>query len=70
MAKKKLFQYAVLFHPTEKEITDNNKSSKIIIDLTTVLELDEKTVAIKAHRAIPEEYLDKLEQVEVIIANF
>jgi hypothetical protein len=70
MSKSKLFQYAIIFHPTEEEVKKHNTKSKLIKELTTVLEKDEKTVAILASRAIPEEYLDKLDQVEVVIANF
>lgn len=69
MAKSKLFQYVILFHPNEKEEKEGQKS-KIVKELTTILEKDEKTVSIKASREIPEEYLDKLDQVEVVIVNF
>jgi len=69
MQNPKLFQYAVLFHPTEEEKKVDEKS-KVIVELTTVLAVDEKTAAILAGRDIPEEYLDKLDQVEVAIRSF
>ena len=69
MAKLKVFQSIILFHPTEEEIKKGEKS-KVIKDLKTFLEKDEKTAAMKANFEIPEEYRDKLDQVEVIIVNF
>ena len=69
MAKSKLFQYVILWHPNEKEEKEGKKS-EIIKELTTILEKDEKTVSIKASREIPDKYMDSLEQVEVVIVNF
>lgn len=69
MTNPKLFQTAVLFHPTEEQAKKGDKS-KIIVELKTILEKDEKTAAMKANFEIPEEYRDKLDQVEVVVVNF
>lgn len=69
MARLKLFQTAVLFHPTDEESKKGEKS-KIIVELKTSLATDEKTAAMQANFSIPEEYRDKLEQVEVLVVNF
>lgn len=74
MAKGKLFEYAVLFHPKEKKDAAGNpleeKKSIIVTDLTRVLAVSDKEVAMLAAKAIPNEYDDKLEQVEIVIRPF
>lgn len=69
MKKSKLFEYVVLWHPTEKESKDGKKSS-IIVPKKEVLVADDKTAFILANREIPETYLDQLDQVEVIVRPF
>lgn len=69
MAKLKLFQTVILWHPTEKQEKDGQKS-KIIQEPKYVLEKDEKTAAMRANFSIPEEYRDQLDQVEVLVVNF
>ncbi|MBM3136414.1 MAG: hypothetical protein FJZ89_14265 [Chloroflexi bacterium] len=66
----KLFQYAILWHPTEKQIEDENLQSQLIVDITTVLAIDEKRALLIAARAIPEKYLTQLAQVEVALRPF
>lgn len=74
MAKGKLFEYAVIFHPKEKKDAAGNpiedKKSILVKDLTRVLAGSDKEVAILAAKAIPAEYEDKLEQVEIVIRPF
>jgi len=69
MAKFKLFQYVIIFEPTDKEIKEGLKA-KIIKDVVNVLAAEEKNVAILAAREIPAEYLDKLEQINIAIRPF
>ncbi len=72
--RQRLFQYAVLWHPKEdKQLaggTTITEKSKIVKELTTVLAIDDKAVAILAARAIPEEYVDQLDQIEVLVRPF
>jgi len=65
----KLFQYAVILHPTEKEKEDGAKS-KLIVNVMTVLAKDAGAAALLAARAIPAEYVEKLDQVEVAVRPF
>jgi hypothetical protein len=69
MAKLRLFQTAILFHPNEEEIK-NGKNTEIVQVPTTVLAKDEKSAAMKANLAIPEKYHEQLDQIEVIVVNF
>jgi len=70
MARGKLFEYAVLYHPRKKEKDADEKRSVLITSPTTLLASDEKEVAILAARNIPEQYIDKLEDVEIVVRPF
>lgn len=74
MAKGKLFEYAVIFHPKTKKAKDGEEESsgksKLLGEVSTVLAATAEEVGILASRSIPEEYLDKLEQVEIVIRPF
>ncbi len=74
MAKGKLFEYAVLYHPKEKKDAAGNplesKRSIVVMDCTRVLAVSDKEVAMLAAKAIPDEYNDKLEDVEIVIRPF
>lgn len=70
MARQKLFEYAILYHPKEKkDVAGNivNEKSKVVKPLTETLAADDKEVGIRAARELPEEYLDKIEDIEIII---
>lgn len=74
MAKGKLFEYAVIYHPKEKKDAAGNplesKKSLIVTDLTRVLATSDKEVGMLAAKSIPEEYTDKLDDVEIVIRPF
>lgn len=69
--KKKYFEYVVLHH---KETKDGEGSvehdTTIIIDKTSKLAKDEKSLGMLIARELPESVLDDLENVEIIIRNF
>lgn len=71
MAKGKLFEYAVLYHPKEKKDAAGNplddKKSIIVKDITSILATSEKEVGMMAAKSIPPEYDNKLDDVEIII---
>ena len=73
MTKSKLYEYAVLHHPkAKKDLAGNEEAVKsaILTDVTRVLAPTPDEVSILAARSIPTEYLDKLEQVEIIVRPF
>lgn len=70
MARGKLFEYAIIYHPRKKEKEEEAKKSVLIQAPKTELASDDKEVAIIAARAIPDEYLDKLQDVEIIVRPF
>jgi len=69
MNNARLFQYAVIWSPTEAQEEEGQKA-KLIVELTTVLSTDEKSLGLKAARAIPKEYDDQLDQVEIVVRAF
>ena len=71
--KQRVFEYVVLHHPTAKKDLAGNEEvvkTKLLVDVKRVLATDEKEVGIVAAREIPEGYLDKLEQVEIVVRPF
>lgn len=69
----KLFEYVVLYHPKDKKDAQGNvisEPSKILVAPTHVVGVDEKSVGIIVARKIPDEYLDKLDEIEIIVRPF
>lgn len=75
MAKGKLFEFAVIYHPKQKvkkegEDEPPSKKSVLVKAPESVLATSEQEVGILAARSVPEEYIDKLEDVEIVIRPF
>lgn len=68
--KQKLFQYAVLWHPTEKQVKDENAKSKLLIEPKTILATDLNSVNMTAAMGIPSEYKTQLDQIEIAVRPF
>jgi len=68
----KIFEYAVLYHPKPHKVGDDSVTdpSLLVIDVKRVIANKDSEVAIMAARDIPTEYLDKLEQVEIVVRPF
>lgn len=58
-----LFQFAVLLHPAKQ-------NTILIVAPTSYLCSNRQTVEIYAARLIPDEYLDCLHEIEILIKNF
>lgn len=61
----KVFQYVIFYDPKEAD-----KKPSIVKDVTTILAKDIKTANILIARQIPEEYADKLEDLNIVIRDF
>ena len=70
MVTSKLFQYAILWHPTEKQVKDDGFKSRILVDLSSILALDQKTATISAAMEVPNEMKSELDQIEIVIRPF
>lgn len=69
MEKSILFQYAIIWNPTEKEAEDGKKA-KLIGEIKSVLAKNAAEVNVIAARAIPEEYLEELDQISIAVVPF
>ena len=69
----KLYEYAVIHNPLptkdQKERGETPKS-QLVVDVTRVLANNEKEAMMLAARAIPQEYTDSLDRVEIAIRPF
>lgn len=63
--KARLFEYVIIWHPTEQQEKEGAKA-KIIVDLTRMLAKEVSSAQALAARAIPEEYIDQIAQIEVL----
>lgn len=73
MARGKLFEYAVLYHPKQtKEQNDRGEQPKSIVLLnpTSILAGSEQEVSIMAARSVPVEHVDHLEDIEIVVRPF
>ena len=68
--KGKLFQYAILWHPTEKQEKEDGLKSKVLVELKTILASDFKNAGIIAAMDIPLDKRDDIDQLEVIVSSF
>lgn len=66
----KLYQYAVI----KDERTDDNgkvvEKAKVVVDVTTILAKDNEQATLLAARAIPDEHMDDLERLQVVVRPF
>lgn len=73
MARGKLFEYAILYHPKETKDAagnDTTQPSQMLVTPTTVLSTSDKEVAMKAARAIPEAHANHLDLIEIVVRPF
>ena len=70
MTTAKLFQYAILWHPTEKQVKDEGLKSKVLTELTTILAQDQSTASMSAAMKVPVDKQNELDQIEIVIRPF
>jgi hypothetical protein len=64
-----LFNYAVIWNPTEKQAKDGEKA-KLVVPATTLLAKDSATASILVAKQIPDEYNEQLDQLSIVISPF
>ena len=69
MKTNKIFEYAIFWQPTDEEIK-KGKKAEIIVPLKVILATDQEKANILASRDIPENYLDRLEQLTIAVRPF
>ncbi len=70
MKNSKLFQYAILWHPTEKQVKDEGGKSKVLVELETILAKDQESAAMAAAMEIPSDNKSELDQIEIVLRPF
>jgi hypothetical protein len=70
MKKSQLFQYAIIWHPTEKQSKDDSLKSKVLVDPKMILAESQSSALMAASMEIPTEYKDQLDQIEILIRPF
>ena len=70
MSKAKLFQYVVIWNPTEKQVKEENLKPKIIVPVTDLLSDNEDSVRMAAAMNIPSEYKEQLDQIDIAVRPF
>jgi hypothetical protein len=70
MNNAKLFQYVIIWNPTEKQIKEEGLKPKLLKDVTDVLATDVASVNMQAAMNIPKEYTEELSQVQVAVRPF
>ena len=71
--RAQLFEYAIIWQPKERTDANGNDTtpaSKVLIEPTRTLVRDQGEAMIQASRAIPNEYLDRLDEVELVVRPF
>jgi hypothetical protein len=66
----RLFEYAVICQPKADKDGDVVEEGAVLVPVTAQLAKDEAQVNMIAARKIPEEYLDKLDRVQVVVRPF
>jgi len=70
MKKQQLFQYAILWHPTEKQMKDEDLKTKLVCEPKTILSESQQSAAMAVAMEIPTEYKTKLDQIEIVLKPF
>ena len=65
-----LFEYAVLLQEKENSDGEIVDPAAIVIEPTTVLARDPGQAELLAARSIPEEYMDRLDRLQLVVRPF
>jgi CxxC motif-containing protein len=72
-SKASLFEYVVIHHPKPRKDEHGNTvtdPSKLITNVERTLATSSEHVSIQAARSIPDEYINRLDEVEIVVRNF
>ena len=67
--QSKLFEYAILLHPTKEE-SDKGAVSTLIKPPTHLVATSDREAAIRAAREVPPELVSQMDRVEVAVRPF
>lgn len=64
-----LFEYSIFWTPNEQQKKDGKKAA-ILVNTTATLSANKDAAEVVAARAIPDEYVDQLDQVTICVRPF
>lgn len=67
--EEKLFEFAIIWHPTKKESKAGDKA-KLLMGPITLLAKTPEIVQMAAVKKIPEKYDDQLDQIQIAVRPF
>ena len=68
--KGRIFEFAILFHPAPKNANEIPGPTELLVEPKHIIASDEQEALIPACRAIPEDFLDRLQEVEIAVVPF
>lgn len=66
----KLYEFAVLLQPKKNRDGKTTSQGKIVVNPTVVLAEDDEKAQLLAGRAIPEEHMDELDRLTLVVRPF
>jgi hypothetical protein len=70
MKKSQLFQYAIIWHPTEKQSKEDGLKSKVLVEPKMILAETQQSALMAASMEIPADKKDQLDQIEILMRLF
>ena len=70
MSKPTLFQFCIIWTPTEKQIKDEGLKSKILVEVKTILANDLNAATMAAAMEIPADKKGELDQIQIAVRPF
>ncbi|MCC6818568.1 MAG: hypothetical protein IT245_06745 [Bacteroidia bacterium] len=70
MSKSTLFQYAIIWHPTDKQIKDEGLKSIVLVEPKTILASDVNAANMAAAMDIPADKKGELDQIQIAMRPF
>lgn len=69
MKKATLFQYAIIWNPNEEQLKEGKKP-ELVVEPTTILADDAQKAMLMAARAIPEDRVADIDQLDIAVRPF
>lgn len=65
-----LYEYAVILQPKTNSKGEVTEKEELVVEPTRVLARREEDAALLAGRSIPEQYLDRLDRLSIVVRPF
>lgn len=65
-----LYEFAIILQPKKTKDGDLKEEAELVVEPTTILARDTDQATLLAGRAIPEEFMDRLERLTLAVRPF